>query len=144
MAEQDTVKLLRECDSGIKMGISSIKDVIRYVKDEQLKSILEGSRAEHEALGADMERLLTEFNDGGKGPNGIAKGMSWLKTNMKLTFNESDATVADLITDGCNMGVKSISKFFNQYGNADDKAKKLAKRLISEEAALAERMRSYL
>ncbi len=144
MAEQDTVKLLRECDSGIKMGISSIKDVIKYVKDEELKSILEGSKAEHEALGSDMERLLSEFNDSGKGPNGIAKGMSWLKTNMKLTFNESDSTVADLITDGCHMGVKSLSKYLNQYENADDKAKKLAMKLISEEATLGERMRTYL
>ena len=144
MAEQDTVRLLRECDSGIRMGVSSINDVIKYVKDEELKAILEGSRTEHESLGSDMENLLNEFHDNGKAPNGIAKGMSWLKTNMKLTFNESDATVADLITDGCNMGVKSLSKYLNQYENADDKAKKLAKRLINEEATLGERMRTYL
>lgn len=144
MAEQDTIRLLRECDSGIRMGVSSINDVIKYVKDEELKSILEGSRAEHESLGSDMEKLLDEYHDNGKSPNGIAKSMSWLKANMKLTFNESDSTVADLITDGCNMGVKSLSKYLNQYENADDKAKKLAKRLINEEASLGERMRTYL
>ena len=38
MIEQDTVKLLRECDAGIKMGISSIGDVLGYVKDEKLRS----------------------------------------------------------------------------------------------------------
>ena len=29
MIEQDTIKLLRECDAGVKMGISSIDDVIQ-------------------------------------------------------------------------------------------------------------------
>ena len=33
MIEQDTIRLLRECDSGVKMGISSIDDVIEYVSE---------------------------------------------------------------------------------------------------------------
>ena len=36
MIEQDTIKLLRECDAGIKMGISAIDDVLEYVKSEEL------------------------------------------------------------------------------------------------------------
>ena len=28
MVEQDTIRLLRECDAGVKMGISSIDDVL--------------------------------------------------------------------------------------------------------------------
>ena len=28
MVEQDTIKLLRECDAGVQMGISSIEDVL--------------------------------------------------------------------------------------------------------------------
>ena len=40
MVEQDTVRLLRECDAGVKMGVSSIDDVLEYVKDSNLKKIL--------------------------------------------------------------------------------------------------------
>ena len=32
MIEQDTVRLLRECDAGITMGIDSIEDVLDRVK----------------------------------------------------------------------------------------------------------------
>lgn len=32
MIEEDTIKLLRECNSGIKMGVSSIDDVLPKVK----------------------------------------------------------------------------------------------------------------
>ena len=35
MIEQDTIKLLRECDAGVKMGVSSIDDVLKYVKSEK-------------------------------------------------------------------------------------------------------------
>ena len=34
MIEQDTIKLLRECDAGVKMGISSIDDVLDDVRDK--------------------------------------------------------------------------------------------------------------
>ena len=70
--------------------------------------------------------------------------MSWLKTNMKLTMNESDGTIADLITDGCNMGVKSLSRYLNQYAAADEVSKDIAKRLINLEGQLAIDLRDYL
>ena len=47
MIEQDTIRLLRECDAGIKMGISSIDDVLGYVKSERLKKDLEDNKDEH-------------------------------------------------------------------------------------------------
>lgn len=33
MIEQDTIRLLRECDAGIKMGVSSIDEVLEYVSN---------------------------------------------------------------------------------------------------------------
>ncbi len=40
MIEQDTVRLLRECDAGTKMGISSIEDVLSHVRAEELETLL--------------------------------------------------------------------------------------------------------
>ena len=74
----------------------------------------------------------------------MAKGMSWLKTNVMISMDDSDNTIADLITDGCNMGVKSLNKYLNQYKAADEKAKDITKKLINMEASLAEKMREYL
>ena len=74
----------------------------------------------------------------------MAKGMSWIKTNVKLGIDESDKTVADLITDGCNMGVKSLNRYLNQYEAADEKSKDIAKRLINLEEKLAIDIRKFL
>ena len=144
MVEQDTIKLLRECDAGIKMGVSSIDDVLDYVESDRLKKDLEDSKEEHKKLDKELQELLDRYRDDGKEPNPMAKGMSWLKTNMKLVMNESDHTIADLITEGCNMGVKSLNKYLNQYKAADERSKDICKRLINMEQKLAEDIRGYL
>ena len=144
MVEKDTVRLLRECDAGVKMGVSSIDDVLKYVKDEKLKEVLTKSRDEHTRLGREIDSLLAECHDDGKEPNPIAKGMSWMKTNVMLVMHESDKTVADLITDGCDMGVKSLSRYLNQYAAASERAKDIAKKLIAMEEDLGRGMRDDL
>lgn len=144
MIEQDTIRLLRECDAGVKMGVSSIDDVLGYVKSDKLKKDLEDNREEHAKLDKELQGLLDSYHDDGKDPNPMAKGMSWMKTNMKLAVNGSDNTVAGLITDGCNMGVKSLNKYLNQYAAADEKSKDVCKRLINLEEDLIIQMRQFL
>ena len=144
MIEQDTVKLLRECDAGIKMGVDSIGDVLDHVKDKEFRKILTDCKVEHEKLQQDIDLLLQKYHDDGKAPNAIAKGMSWMKTNMKLAMDDTDATVACLMTDGCNMGVKSLNQYLNQYKAADEVSKDITKRLINLEEELTHDIRKFL
>ncbi len=144
MIEQDTIKLLRECDAGIKMGIDSIEDVIDRVRSGEMRRILSRCRQEHEDLKVEIQELLNRYKDDGKAPGLIAKSMSHMKTEMKMGLDESDATVADLMTDGCNMGVKSLSRYLNQYAAADEKSKDICKKLIKLEEQLAVDMRDFL
>ena len=144
MIEKDTVRLLRECDAGIKMGISSIDEVLDRVTDRELAQMLNTCKDRHWELEQKIQHCLDRFGDAGKEPNPIARGMSWMKTNVKLGMEGSDATVADLITDGCNMGVKSLSKYLNQYKAADEESKDIAKKLIRLEADLAADIRRFL
>lgn len=144
MIEQDTVKLLRECDAGVKMGVASIKEVLEYVYADDLRRRLADCMSKHEELGEEIKNLLDNYHDDGKDPNLMAKGMSWIKTNAKLAMNESDATIADLITDGCNMGVKSLHRYLNQYKAADETSKDIAKRLTNLEEKLTVDIRSFL
>ena len=142
--ESDTIKLLRECDAGVEMGISSIDDVKDYVKSQAFKKLLTNCKEEHEKLEREIRTILRQNCDEGKDPNPVAKGMSWIKTNVKLSVDESDETIADLMTDGCNMGVKSLNKYLNEYEAADEHAKDITKRLIHLEEKLAVDIRKYL
>ena len=144
MIEQDTIKLLRECDAGVKMGVASIEDVLDQARSGSLKQYLAECKTKHEKLRNEIQILLDKYHDDGKEPNPIAKGMSWMKTSMKMGMDNSDQTIADLMTDGCNMGVKSLNQYLNQYEAADEASKDIAKRLIDLEERLAVDIRKFL
>ena len=144
MIEPDTIKLIRECDAGIKMGVTSIDDVLTHVMEEKMKNILKDARQEHERLRVELETMLAEDGDEGKDPNPLAKSMSWMKTNVKLGIENSDGTVADLIIEGCDMGIKSLSRYLNEYKAAEERAKNIAKKLIKIEETLSKDMRPFL
>lgn len=144
MVHEDTVKLLKECVAGVKMGVDSINEVLDNVEDKSLKGILQENMEEHQRLGSEIHELLNHYNESDKEPNPMAKGMSWIKTNVMLAMKESDKTVSDLMTDGCNMGVKSLNKYLNKYEAADEKSKDIAKKLINLEHQLTIDIRPYL
>ena len=126
MIEQDTVKLLRECDAGIKMGVYSIEEVLGDVNNGNFKQMLEKAKSDHQQLQDEIQILLDKYHDDG------------------ISADSSDNTIANLITDGCNMGVKTLHKYLNKYKAADEKSKDIAKKLINIEEELTVDMRSYL
>ncbi len=144
MVKEDTVKLLRECNLGIKMGIGSLNDVLDKIDSKDLEEKLKKSKNEHEELETQTQMLLNEYGDSEKEPNIMAKGMSWIKTNVMLGIDESDKTVAGLITDGCNMGIKTINGYLNEYKEADENIKDIAYKIIDLENTLLENVKQYL
>lgn len=140
----DTKALLLECSAGIDMAVAAIDDVLGQTKDKNLEHMLLKTRQTHRALAAQTNELLRAAGESGKSANTMARGMSWLKTNAKLTFSPSDETVADLIIDGCNMGVKSLVRYQNRYQNASEPARAIAGQLIESEQALCRQMQPYL
>lgn len=144
MENNDTINLLRECNAGVKMGVSSINEVLDNVKSDELKAILISSKERHEDLGNDTRQLLNKYDESGKEPNPMAKSMSWIKTNVMLAMEDSDHTIADLMTDGCNMGVKSLNRYLNKYSAADISAKNIAEKLIKIEENLTDDIKCYL
>ncbi len=144
MSESDTVKLLKECDAGTKTAVNSMKEVLEKVKRAELLTLLTDSIEAHEKLGTKANEMLSEDGESGKEPALMARAMSWMKTNFKLLENDSDATIAGLITDGCGMGIKQLSEYLNQYPTADSRAVAIAKDVIKEEERLAKALREYL
>ena len=144
MVNEDTINLIKECDAGTKTAISSIKEVLDNVKSKDLLKLLTESTEKHELIISDIKEFVKELSVEGKDPSPMAKAMSWMKINMEMFMHEDDKTIASLIIDGCNMGIKQLTGYLNQYKNADEKAKRLAKRLINEEENLSDSLKKYL
>ncbi len=144
METQDTIRLLRECDAGAKMAVSSLDEVIEFVDNTKFYQILSESKKHHKQILDEVQIMLKQYHSDEKEPNPVAKGMSWLKTNFKLALDDSTSVVADLIIDGCNMGTKSLRKYINEYPSARRPAVDLCHRLISLEETLAKDLQEYL
>ena len=140
----DTVKLLKECNAGVKMGVTSISRVMPYVKNSEMKESLNKCKDEHAELGNRTHELLLSYKAETKEPHPVARAMSDMKIRGVLMMNNSEKTVADLMTDGCNMGVKSLSRYLNQYKNATEESKNIAREIITSEQKLNEVLRYHL
>ena len=111
MNENDTILLLRECDSGLKMAISSLDEVLDVIKNKHFKNQCIESKNKHQTLKKEIDQLLKENNIKEKEPSLMAKSMSWLKMNFKIQMNEDDQTIASLLFEGCSMGIESLFKY---------------------------------
>ena len=58
--EDDSVKLLRECNAGIKMGISSIDDVMDHVQNDGLRGVLK--RSEERRVGKECRSRWSPYH----------------------------------------------------------------------------------
>lgn len=141
---KDTVNLLKECSAGIKTAVNSIDEIMPYVKDDSMRSLLDNSRKSHEQLGNETKQKLADCSGEDKDPNPMSRGMSWLKINMKMAWNPKTSEVADLMTEGCGMGIKSLSRYVNQYPAASEGAKSIVSRTVEIEESLVTDLREYL
>ena len=141
---EDTIELLRECDAGVKMGIASLDQVLDKIQDKKMQDIIGDSKNAHAVLENELRGMIDKAGAQPGVPNPIAKGMSWMKTNFKTCMEEGDKTIADLITDGCDMGVKSLRKYLNQYERADKESKDMCRQIIDTEEDLRNRMKEFL
>ena len=144
MYKEDTRQLLRECNAGIKMAVDAIREVLPNVKNEDLRRKLTSSKKQHEKLGDETHSLLVQNNGNTEEPGIMAKGMSWVKTNLTMAVNPGDDTIANLICSGSDMGVRTLNKYLNECSNASQQAKELVKKVIKTEEDLSADMRAYL
>lgn len=144
MNQDDTRRLLGECDLGIQMAVSSINEVLPMVESFHLRQELSNCRRAHELLRDQAQSLLRQCKAESKTPSPVAKGMSWMKTNLKMALQPGDQSVADLMVDGCNQGVKTLHRYCNRYPDASPEARTLAGKLIEEEQRLSRDLQSYL
>ena len=142
--KQESIGLLKETNAGIQMGVSTLEEMITDIRDERLRAVMHDSKVEHDELGDEAHRLLLEYGADTKEPHLAAKAMSWMKTNVKMAAEPGDKTAAGLVTDGCNMGVKTLNKYINQYKHADSAAVSLAKKVIRCEEKLCSDVKRYL
>lgn len=142
---EDTINLLKECTSGCKMAIGSMRQVEGYLEDHsRLKEIITRYKDDHEELERSAARMLVSAGKNEKEPTNMASVCSWFKTEMKMMMKNDEHQVAKLMMDGCNMGIQALTEHRNQYQNAENEAQDIAGKIVKLEEQLVGDMKGFL
>lgn len=141
---QDTIELLKECDAGCKMAMDSMEQIGKFVTDDKLKTLIKKYNGDHIRMEEDIHRMLNNIGAQEGEPNLMAKASSWIQSEIKMLMKGDSKQAASLLTDGCNMGVKSLCEYKNQYKAADEKSVAMCEKLCDIETRMATDLQEFL
>ena len=142
--DKQTVTLLKECNAGCKMAVSSIDRIKEFLMNPELEQTLTAYKEQHKKLEEESSKLLSEPGECGQQPDKIASAFSWITTEVKLLVKDDSTQIAKILMNGCNMGIQSISECMNKCPDASHDSISLAKKLVKCEEKLMEDMKKYL
>ena len=140
----DTIKLLRECNLGCKMAVNSLNQISEYVTNSNFADLVNKSIKEHEKMGDETAQKLAEAGVEEKEPGTMTSAFSWFSTEIKMMMKDTDGEAAKIIIDGCSMGIQSIGEKKNHFKEADGDAVRIASDLIEMEEKLIKELEAYL
>lgn len=141
---EDSIRLLREIDVGCKNAVNSFKQIQEFTADQDLLSVIEEQKKEHELIKDIACRLLENCGEEPESPTSLTKAMMWFTTEIKMMMDRDDRKAAELLADGCHMGIKSLSRYLREYKKAGQKERALAGRLMNLEMDLYKRLLGFL
>ena len=142
--DKNTAELLRECSSGCHMAMGSMEQVMGAVHDPLLKEVIDEYNAKHKKLKEQSDTLLRASGEKSKTPGSMAAAFAWFSTEMKMMMNDSSHQIASVMTDGCNMGIKTISEYLNKYDNASEESRRIAGELVATEESFMRDLRHFM
>ena len=137
----DNQRLLRESAMGLRCACESIAIAKKYARDKKMRDTLSKYLTEHRSL---YERARTLL--GQSYPKGTAMPLLMTKvhTGISLSLRNDSPRVADLMLNGCNMGMKSVASAKNKNPAATAEAITVANEIIRTEEAMHREMLKFV
>lgn len=140
----DTVALLKECDAGCKMAVESMQQVRAYTENGELRAVIDTYLKRHGDFGDKCHRMLNQIHETTQDPPKMASAFAKISTDMKLMMERDTHKIAEILIDGCNMGIKSVTEYVHKYDQADGGSVSLAKELIQMEKKMSDDLLQFL
>jgi len=141
---EDTITLLKECNSGCKSATNSMEQVMQYVDNKQLRELIDKYNKQHISLGDELHTLLNQMGKNEMDPDVIGKTFAWFTTEVKLMIKNDTHEITKLMMDGCNMGIQSVSEYINKCKNASKESMTLAKRIVKIEQEFMDELKGFI
>lgn len=141
---EDSIKLLEECNTGCKMALKSLSQVGSYVMDTELLMLIEKYARKHDVIEVHSSELLIEAGKCDKEPGAMATAFSWITAEVKLLIKDDNHQITSILMNGCNMGIQSISECQHKYPGAEKKIMKLAYELVKCEEDFMKELKAFV
>ena len=138
-----TVELYQEIYKGCKMGGEAIVNLLPKVTDEGLRSELTAQLERYEEFASKAREQLFDMDKSPKEENLLTKLSSKMGVMMNTMIDATSSHIAQMIIEGCSMGITDLIKAIHAHDEKDD-AEKLARDVISFEESCTENMKKYL
>ena len=130
--DTSTYEILKECNSGCRMAVNSIEQLVVYLKNQELQELFSKYKEDY---GETEEEKISEK---------AAETFAWISAEVKMMFNDDTSKIAEMMIDGANMGIKSITEKLNRYSEAEKESISLAKKFEKTCEKLIQDMKKYL
>ena len=116
MEYKNECELLQEVYRGAAMGREAIRLLLPRVENARFRSDLMTQSRQYESTAANAEQQLRAL---GKCPRELAEGkrnMLRMSLGMNTLLNRETSHLAELMIQGSNMGIVSLTKILNSFG----------------------------
>ena len=142
--ETATYEILKECNSGCRMALNSIEQLAVYLTSQELQDQFCKYKEEYKKMEKESERLSEGKLQEEKISEKAAETFARISAEVKLMINDDSAKIAEMMIDGANMGIKSITEKLNRYPEAEKESISLARKFEKICEKLIQDMKKYL
>ena len=141
-----TKELLAELIRSVGMGKESITDVLPKVKDTKLTDDLTSQLDSYAKFHDEAVQMLESIGGDAKSESIMKKMAAKIGIEMNTLNDSSDAHIAQMVIEGTTMGITEIIRLVRDYENSNcsEEALSLARRIVSFEEEVVDRMKNYL
>lgn len=143
----ENLELLEYIYQNAEMGVFTLTKLIKKINDKEnkIKKVVEEQLKGYEQYLKDSKKLLEKNDEEAKTNTVMSKISASMGIDMEVMKDNSDASIAHMLTQGITMGVVDITtKIDNYKESVDGKNLKLAKDFLQFQEEQLKILKSYL
>lgn len=127
-----------------RTGMDATGVMLRKVDNQSLVKTLETQYDEYHSMASETGIRLAKRDILAEENSNIIKIITWGSIQLNTLSDNSATNVANIMIEGCTMGIKEATKLLKHNENAENDAKHLCKRFIDQEQNNIERLKGFL
>lgn len=135
--------IYQTCDMGVK-STTRLLNLLKE-KDNKIKKLLDDELKEYEKYLAKSEKLLKKAKVDPEGANVMVKMMAGMEMKMEVMKDNSDSSIAGMLTQGFTMGIINMNKKIESYkDDCEDDIVNLACDIVKFQEKEVKNLKEYL